>query len=117
MDSIKRKMNKILDELVAFLFSVGSDNVKLELKKETDGYSLRVNSNFAPEHRRQVEKLERLLHPTDRYEGLEHFYWELAGNSGIGQDSELQLVGQMLDHADITIVDNTLELFLVKHNN
>ena len=114
MDITRRKMNKIVDELFTFLSTVGADNIKLQLKKEPDRYELAIHSNYDPALRRKIERLEEMMHPADRYEGLEDFYWELAGNGGEMQDSELQLVAQMVDGAQFAIHESDVFIQLYK---
>ena len=114
MDITRRKMNKIVDELLTFLFSVGADDVQVNMKKLPDRYQLSLRGNFNLDEVSKVQRLETILHPTSRYEGLEDFYWELAGNTAEGQDSELQLVAQMVDGAELSIQNNLVHIQLYK---
>ena len=47
-------------------------------------------------------------------EGIEDFYWELAGSGDPGESSQLLLVGMMIDRAEINILDAEVELRLYK---
>lgn len=114
MELTRRKMNKIAGELFSFLATVGADNIKLQLKREVDHYELAIHSNFDPALRAKIERLETLMHPSNRYEGLEDFYWELAGDGNEWQDSELQLVAQMVDSAQFVIHDSDVFIQLQK---
>lgn len=37
MEATARKMTKVIDELIVFFFSVGSDGVRMDLRKLEDG--------------------------------------------------------------------------------
>ena len=49
-----------------------------------------------------------------RNDGIEDIYWELAGAGNHGQTSELMLVGMMVDKAEVTVADGTVDLTLYK---
>ena len=114
MNTSAKKMSKIIDELVCFFFSIGSDGIKMDLEKQSDGYKLYLKSNYSPDAKKQVHDLYRFLNMTERDEGMEEFFWQLAGASSLGQDSELALLGHMIDHADIQTQGNTVELTIYK---
>lgn len=114
MNFTARKMSKIIDELVCFFFSIGSDDVKMNLKKENGGYTLFLESNYSPDHRKEVGDLDKFLNVTEKNEGLEEFFWQLAGVSGLGNDSELHLIGQMIDGAKLEIAESYVKLELFK---
>ena len=116
MNTIAKKMSKIIDELVCFFFSIGSDGIEMNLKKQSEGYTLYLKSNYSPDAdaQKQVHDLYKFLNITERNEGMEEFFWQLAGVSSLGQDSELSLIGHMIDHADIQVDGNTVELTIFK---
>lgn len=114
MNSTARKMSKIIDELVCFFFSIGSADVKMDLKRGETGYRLFLESGYDPANRKQVNDLDRFLNVTEKNEGLEEFFWQLAGVSGLGQDSELHLIGQMVDEVKLEISDDYVRLELFK---
>lgn len=114
MKTIAKKMSKIIDELVCFFFSIGSDGIKMDLEKQSDGYTLYLKSNFLPEAQKQVHDLQKFLNIPERDEGMEEFFWQLAGVSSLGQDSELALLGHMIDHADIKVDGTTVEVTIFK---
>ena len=114
MEATARKMTKVIDELIVFFFSVGSDGVRMDLRKLEDGYELSLKSRYDPAESKKVNDLDRFLNQAEKNEGLEEFFWQLAGVSGLGQDSELHLIGQMVDCRRLEIGPDTVELTLFK---
>lgn len=117
MNTTRKKMTKIVDELMTFFFSVGAEEVKFDIKKCADGYELLLQSGYLPSERKKVEDLNRFLKTEEKNEGLEEFFWELAGVSRLGQDSELHLIGQMIDRAEICIGEHDVQLRIYKKND
>ena len=113
-EATARKMTKVIDELIVFFFSVGSDGVRMDLRKLEDGYELSLKSRYDPAESKKVNDLDRFLNQAEKNEGLEEFFWQLAGVSGLGQDSELHLIGQMVDCRRLEIGADTVELTLFK---
>lgn len=114
MNTTRRKMSRVADELFSYFFNnIGSIDVKLEMRQLEDGYELCLYSPYPPSARKEVVDLERFLNPAERNEGMEEYYWELAGG-GTGQDSQLMLIGQMLDRAEVTITETDVRLVVFK---
>lgn len=114
MNTTRIKISKIADELFTFFFSAGSQSVDISIQKCPDGYELRLFSGYSPEHRKKIQDLNRFLNVQEKNVGLEETYWELAGMSTLGQDSELHLIGQMIDRAEVTITETDVRLVLFK---
>ena len=110
----RRKMSHVIDELYAALFGLGGEAVDFRLRKEADGLRLSVRGDFPPGSRGQVEHMAQALRPVVRNPALVEAYWELAGGDPYTSDSELSLVGQMLDEVRVEILDGEvrMELYL-----
>lgn len=108
----RRKMSHIIDELYTALFRAGAKEVDLHLSKGERGLRLRVSSDYAPEHRHEVERMAEMLQPVLRNPALVEAYWELAGGEQYTSDSEMDLVGQMLDEARVDIGEAKVEMEL-----
>lgn len=106
----RRKMSRIVDELYTALLHYGSEEVDLRIVKEPEGLRLEARSNFLPEHRHHIERMGELLQPAVRSEAMVEEYWELAGEDQYSTESEIALVGQMADEAEITVDGETVEL-------
>ena len=114
MNATGRKMTKVIDELIVFFSSAGSDGVRMNLEKQQDGYELSLESNYDPAQRKKIDDLDRFFNNAQRNEGLEEFFWQLAGVSGLGQDTELHLIGQMVECRKLEIRDDSVSLVLYK---
>lgn len=112
MHMARRKMSHIIDELYTAMFRAGGKDVDLHLSKEERGLRLRVTSDYMPEHRRDMERMAEMLQPELRNPALVEAYWELAGGDQYTSDSEMNLVGQMLDDAKVEIGDSKVEMDL-----
>ena len=62
---------------------------------------------------RMIEEMIQTLSTCSKQIELEEYYWELVGDSDI--DSELTLVGAMVDEIDINVEDETIEIILVRN--
>jgi len=108
----RRKMSHIIDELYTTLFRAGATEVNLHLVREMEGIRLLVKSNYVAEHRHAMESMAKMLQPEVRNPALVEEFWELAGGDQYTSDSELNLVGQMLDDARVELGDDTVEMNL-----
>ena len=75
--------------------------------------TISFQANYNPEYKDDLTKLEEYLNEP-KNEGIEDFYWELAGTGDPGESSQLILVGMMVDKADITIQEKEVKLLLYK---
>ena len=110
----RRKMSHVIDELYTALFRAGGKKVELRLLKEEKGLRLIGRGDFAPEHKKDLERMAELLTPAVRSPALVEAYWELAGGDQYTSDSEMSLVGQMLDEVKVEFTGEeiALDLFL-----
>lgn len=108
----RRKMSRVIDELYTALFRAGGGEVELRLVKEESGLRLFVRGDFPPESRKLMERMAEMLQPAVRNPALVEAYWELAGGDQYTSDSELSLVGQMLDEAKVEVLDGRVEMDL-----
>ena len=114
MSMARRKMSHVIDELYTALFLMGGKEVALRIVKEEDGLRLLIRGDFAPDHQKHAEGLKELLCPALRNPALVGAYWELAGRDQYTSDSELALVGQMVDRSAVTVEPGRvrMDLFL-----
>ncbi len=119
MKATIRKVTKAIDELVAYMLGVGATGVKMELKRMADGYVVTLSSDYSPDQRKKIEDLDKFLNiPEDeRDEGIEESYWALAGASNTGEDSELHLLGQMMECISLDIEDGQVQMVLCKRSD
>lgn len=110
----RQKVSRILDELYTALFIAGAQDISIKIKRWDDGLSIAMESDYCPESRHKIEHLSRFLKPEVRNAALEETYWALVGSDRTGEDSELMLVGQMLDSADVFIYPEKIRMVLFK---
>ena len=93
----------VVSELNHAMLLAGCRELNLRLVREEEGLRLHIRGGFAPENRAMVERMAALLQPAVRDPALVETYWELAGEDQYTSDSEMSLVGQMLDGAQVEI--------------
>lgn len=110
----RRKMNHVLDEIYTALLLAGGTELDLSIRREEGGLRLRAKGNFLPERRREMERMAEFLQPEVRSPAMVEEYWALAGGDRYTTDSELALVGHMVDQAFVKVGENslTLELYI-----
>lgn len=108
----RRKMSHVIDEVYTALFLAGGREVELRLRKEAEGLRLLVQGDFDPDKRLVMERMGQLLCPKVRDHALVEAYWELAGGDQYTSDSELALVGQMVDEAQVQVGEAQVKIEL-----
>lgn len=106
----EKKVAKIIEELTMYFFTVGADNIQSGIERNDNHIKITFRANYNPDYHDRVLVLEEYLNEP-KNEGMEDFYWELAGTGDPGESSQLLLVGMMIDKAEITI--NAAEVSLV----
>ena len=108
----RRKMSHIIDEIYTALLHYGSEDVDLHIRREQDGLRLIVKSNFSPEHIDHIHRMDELLNPAVRSAAMVEEYWELVGEDQYTSESELALVGQMADEAQLEVSGDQVSIDL-----
>ena len=106
----RRRMSHVIDELYTALLRAGGKDMNIHLSKEDDGLRLFVKGDFSPEHHHDMERMAEMLQPAERDMGMVEAFWELAGGDQYTSDSELALVGQIIDDAKVTVGENMVEI-------
>lgn len=109
----EKKIAKIIEELTMYFFTVEADYIQSGIERNANQVKITFQANFNPEYHDRVLVLEKYLNEP-KNEGMEDFYWELAGSGDPGETSQLLLVGMMIDKAEITIGDAEVSLVLYK---
>ena len=100
---IDHRLIKIIDEMLVFLYSHRTRNIKMEIKKENEYSEILFDAQLGePIAPKRLDKIERLLSAPRQHE-MEEYYWGLTGNDTT-PSSELALVGMMIDEHD-TVYD------------
>ena len=107
----EKKVAKIVEELTMFFFALGADHIDSELTREGDHVTISFESNYLQEYEDRISSLDKYLNEP-KNEGIEDFYWELAGSGDPGETSQLLLIGMMIDRAEIVKEEGLVRLKL-----
>ncbi len=110
----RQKINRILDELYITLFLAGAGEIQTSIRRQAEGVAIDLSSDYDPRCRQRLESLAHCLETARRAPALEEAYWGLVGCDAAGEESELLLVGQLLDAAQVQLLENSVELHLFK---
>ena len=109
----EKKIAKIIEELTMYFFTMGSDRICSGIERDGNNVKITFSSNYDTVNQDRIHNLEKYLNEP-KNEGMEDFYWELAGSGDPGESSQLLLVGMMIDQAEITIGESEVSLVLYK---
>ena len=104
-----KKICKIVDELTTLLLKEDTDEVDFKIKrtsKETKIYITDYNTKYTAE---DIEELSMCLNVQRQHE-VEEYYWQLVGECD--NDSELTVIGAMIDDAIVEIKDGNMYMIL-----
>ncbi|MBS4538260.1 hypothetical protein GOQ27_07280 [Clostridium sp. D2Q-11] len=107
-----KKISKIIDELSTFCLLHGAKLMNMSVENNKDHFKIILEMDNLDYSNKKVSRLEKLLN-CPRQAEMEEFYWELTGESD--HDSELSIVGMMVDKADIVFEENSLKLTLYRY--
>ena len=113
MRHTKKKISRIADELITFFYSVGGDNFDIKIREDGEQHAIFFRSNYDPNHLERVKQLCRYLQ-SGRSPAIEESYWGLAGGGDMEDENELQLIGAMIDHADIKVDPEHVTFYLYR---
>ena len=99
----RRRMNRVMNELSCALLIAGGKDIDLHLTREEEGLRLRLEGDFLPEHQQTMERMAKLLQPAVRDPALAETYGELMGEEHYSGESEIALVGHILDESRVVV--------------
>ena len=109
----KKRILRITEELVNFLFSIGATDVQTRIRQEPERYLITIESDFSAGKREALEELSEYFGRSGQY-GAAEAYWELIGDHH-GSGSELMLIGMMVSSAKIDLGTASVRLDLEIH--
>lgn len=112
----EKKIAKIIEELTIYFFAMGADDIRSGIRLADGWVIIDFQANYNSEYRHRVKKIYDYFNEP-KNEGIEDFYWELAGSGDPGESSQLLLVGMMIDKADVEIGEDSVKLKLYKEMN
>ncbi|WP_129597970.1 hypothetical protein [Anaerophilus nitritogenes] len=111
MKHTKQRISKIVDEMLNYFFLIGATDIEVHLKDEEEFYKIFLKSNYTKGQENRIEELIRYLE-APKQEEMEEYYWELAG--ACDMDTELTLIGMMIDKGEVNFTQDKIELTLYK---
>lgn len=102
---------RIINELITYFHKKGNSDVHIDFKMENNQSLFTVSGKINTLSDKSLGSLANTLN-TPRQREVEEYYWHLGGESE--SDSELTLVGMMIDSADIKYVDEILTIELIR---
>jgi hypothetical protein len=102
----------MVDELLNYFFIIGGTDISVCVKEEETNYQLTFRSNYSKEKQHKIQDLCKYLN-CERNEQMESYYWELTGETET--DTELTIIGMMIDHYELDIIDEVLELLIIRN--
>ena len=109
----EKKIAKIVEELTMYFFTMGGNSIHSGIERDGKHVKITFEANYDPVNQERVHAIEKYLNEP-KNEGMEDFYWELAGSGDPGESSQLLLVGMMIDKAEIVIGESEASLVLYK---
>lgn len=107
-----KKISKIIDELITFFFLKKTNKMNIEIEDLKDHYEITIVNDccdFTPE---KIEIMKSLFN-VQRQREVEEYYWRLAGETDY--ESELSLVGIMIDDAKIEFNGDKMIVKLIRY--
>ena len=100
---------KIMDELVIYCVKHGGRNIDLNITfaEEFSLFSLTAEVDAIPQS--DIDRISQMLNEERQYE-IEENYWMLGGDSELQGESEMFLVGIMIDEATVTCSNGRLTI-------
>ena len=70
----KKRILRITEELVNFLFSIGATDVQTRIRREPERYLITIESDFSAGKREELEELSEYFGRSGQY-GAAEAYW------------------------------------------
>ena len=104
---------KILNELIICCFKRGGRNMDMNLTFEEDVSLFTLSGEVDGMSPESVDRISRQLNE-ERQREVEENYWTLGGDSELNGESEMFLVGIMIDEATVTYENGRLYIHAVR---
>lgn len=105
---------KIINELIAYFYKLGTIDVHIDLSSDDENSYFNIYGQVDNISKYELESLASILNTPRQYE-VENYYWNLGGECEF--DSELTLVGMMINSAKVSYKDNILKISIIREEN
>ena len=105
---------KIINELIAYFYKLGTVDVHIDLSSDNENSYFNIYGQVDSISKDELESLANILNTPRQYE-VENYYWNLCGECEF--DSELTLVGMMINSAKISYKDGNLKISIIREES
>ena len=105
---------KIINELIAYFYKLGTIDVHIDLSSDNENSYFNIYGQVDSISKDELESLIDILN-TPRQREVENYYWNLGGECEF--DTELTLVGMMINSAKVSYKDNILKIAIIREEN
>lgn len=105
---------KIINELMTYLYKLGSKDITVNLHRDENKTSFVISAQIDTIDTQELIKLDAILN-TKRQHEVEESYWHLGVESET--EDELSLVGMMIDSAIISYDNNIIKLEILRNDS
>ena len=105
---------RIVNELIAYFNKLGSSDVHIDLSSDNENSYFNIYGEVTDITNEEISYLINTLN-TPRQHEVEQYYWNLSGESEY--DSEMTLVGMMINKAKVSYEEKMLKISLVREEN
>lgn len=105
---------KIINELIAYFYKLGTIDVHIDLSSDADNSYFNIYGQVESISKNELDSLASILN-TPRQHEVEQYYWNLGGECEF--DSELTLVGMMINSAKVSYIDETLKISIIREES
>lgn len=109
-----KKISRIVDELVTFFLKRDSKDLEIGIRRLEDRTVMRLVVRDCELEPGLADQLSEVLNIQRQYE-VEEYYWQLAGENDC--ESEISLVGTMVDFAVVETDNGNLIMELTRMND
>lgn len=106
-----KKICKIVDELTTILLREDTNEVDFKIIRNTEETKIIIRDYDTHYTEKEVEIFLECFNVQRQHE-IEEYYWQLVGECD--QDSELTVIGAMIDEATVELKDGNLYMELVR---
>ena len=110
---IEKNIN-IINELIAYFYKLGTVDVHIDLSSDNENSYFNIYGQVDSISKDELESLANILNTPRQYE-VENYYWNLGGECEF--DSELTLVGMMINSAKISYKDGNLKISIIREES
>ena len=110
--TVRKWMNHVISEVDNAIILAGGREIDLRLRKSDDGLRLYLRGDFNPDKREDMLRMAGILQPAVKDPALLATYADLTGDDQYTSDSELTLVGHMLDSAKVEVDEREVRMEL-----